>query len=297
MTLIACHTNLDSAPGGLADIVGEALGLRKMAPLQSAAAGWYKLVGFVPAGRGGDAWRRRSSRPAPGASGLYGECAFATSWDRVVHRGGRAAIPRWEVGPGRNGLRRSGGRRWCPEDGWRAVSVPSWTLIPTRSRPSTSIRWRTWCREPVSGGWGRLPNRCRCVAWRSGRESSSKLSGVSWSGDGERLVRRSRRTARQWPQSAGRRSGTVRGAAHRGRGLPRRRACCRDGPVADRRFRTVSSNGGRFRRWAEGFGQELAGEVVSARLSREAVAIARGHRSRREELRRSTWRPQGRRPR
>lgn len=48
ISVIACHTNLDSAPGGIADVVGEAVGLQDMVPLVMSPAGWYKLVGFVP---------------------------------------------------------------------------------------------------------------------------------------------------------------------------------------------------------------------------------------------------------
>ncbi len=76
MTLFACHTNLDSAPGGLADIAGDALGLQGMVPLEPAAAGWYKLVGFVPA----DAVEAVAAAVfATGAGGIgnYKDCAFA----------------------------------------------------------------------------------------------------------------------------------------------------------------------------------------------------------------------------
>lgn len=48
IALFACHTNLDAAPGGLADICAAALGLRALEPVRRAPAGWYKFVGFVP---------------------------------------------------------------------------------------------------------------------------------------------------------------------------------------------------------------------------------------------------------
>ena len=48
MNLIACHTNLDAASGGLAEIAALALGLHDLVPLEPSAAGWFKLVGFIP---------------------------------------------------------------------------------------------------------------------------------------------------------------------------------------------------------------------------------------------------------
>ena len=82
MTLIACHTNLDSAPGGIADIAGRALGLQGMEPLEMSQAGWCKLVGFIPAQA---VARVAASVFAAGGGGIgnYEECAFAaegTGW-------------------------------------------------------------------------------------------------------------------------------------------------------------------------------------------------------------------------
>ena len=77
MTLVACHTNLDSAPNGIADIVGTALGLKDMRPLLMAAAGWYKLVGFIPPS---SVERVAAAVFAAGGGGIgnYKDCAFAT---------------------------------------------------------------------------------------------------------------------------------------------------------------------------------------------------------------------------
>jgi len=82
MTLIACHTNLDAASGGLADIAGEALGLEGMRPLEPATAGWYKLVGFIPE----DSVETVAAAvfgAGAGGIGEYEGCAFAsqgTGW-------------------------------------------------------------------------------------------------------------------------------------------------------------------------------------------------------------------------
>lgn len=82
MTLIACHTNLDSAAGGLAEIAGEALGLQHMQPLQMSAAGWYKLVGFIPVSAV-EAVAAAVFAAGGGGIGNYKDCAFSsegTGW-------------------------------------------------------------------------------------------------------------------------------------------------------------------------------------------------------------------------
>lgn len=76
LTLIACHTNLDAAPGGLADIAGEALGLQGMVPLEMTEAGWYKLVGFIPA-EAVDVVAAAVFASGAGNIGDYHGCAFS----------------------------------------------------------------------------------------------------------------------------------------------------------------------------------------------------------------------------
>ncbi len=77
INLFACHTNLDSAPSGLADVVGDALGLQNMRPLRPASAGWYKLVGFIPPESAEDIAAAVFAAGA-GTIGEYRECAFAS---------------------------------------------------------------------------------------------------------------------------------------------------------------------------------------------------------------------------
>ena len=48
INIVAAHTNLDSARGGLADVLAELLGLRNVKALVGAPTGWSKLVAFVP---------------------------------------------------------------------------------------------------------------------------------------------------------------------------------------------------------------------------------------------------------
>lgn len=76
VAVIAAHTNLDKAHGGIADVVAEMLGLEAAAPLAPAAADALKLVGFVPAD---DADLVRTALFAAGAGviGEYGHCSWA----------------------------------------------------------------------------------------------------------------------------------------------------------------------------------------------------------------------------
>ena len=64
--MIAAHTNVDKARGGLADIVCEALDLEGVKPLAPARMDWFKLVGFVPESDLDGRAHGRSSPPAPG---------------------------------------------------------------------------------------------------------------------------------------------------------------------------------------------------------------------------------------
>ncbi len=72
----AAHTNLDSAKGGLADVMAGLMELQQVKPLVGAAAGCSKLVAFVPAA---DLDRVRASLFAAGAGviGDYQHCSYS----------------------------------------------------------------------------------------------------------------------------------------------------------------------------------------------------------------------------
>jgi dinuclear metal center YbgI/SA1388 family protein len=75
--LIACHTNLDSAPGGLNAHVARLLGLRDPRPLlPTEARPLLKLVVYVPATHL-DAVRAAIGDAGAGHIGNYDQCAFA----------------------------------------------------------------------------------------------------------------------------------------------------------------------------------------------------------------------------
>ena len=109
VNLIACHTNLDSAPGGIAEIMGEAVGRKNMVPLQMASAGWYKFVGFIPQ----DALPQVTQAVfavGAGVIGEYNDCAYAVDgegWFKpgagakpavgMANKAERVAEVRWET--------------------------------------------------------------------------------------------------------------------------------------------------------------------------------------------------------
>ena len=188
MTLIACHTNLDSAVGGLADIAGEALGLQDMESLRSAPAGRRKLVGFVPV----EAVERVAAAVfAVGAGhiGLYRKCAFAaqgTGWF-TGDAGSRPAVGqagrhervrevRWEtVVPG--GLVGEAIRAFVAA---HPYEEPAFDVYPVED-------------VVVGAGLGRVGRLPRAAAVRELAEravATFGLSGALLSGDGERSVSR-----------------------------------------------------------------------------------------------------------
>jgi dinuclear metal center YbgI/SA1388 family protein len=79
--VVAAHTNLDGAPGGLCDILAGMVGLRDLKPLRAEPAGKrYKVVVFVPA-KDLDPVRIAAFAAGAGRIGNYAECAFAAEGD------------------------------------------------------------------------------------------------------------------------------------------------------------------------------------------------------------------------
>jgi dinuclear metal center YbgI/SA1388 family protein len=76
VAVIAAHTSLDKARGGMADIVAGMLGLEAVQPLQPAAVDVLKLVGFVPEDDA-DLVRRALFAAGAGVIGEYEHCSWA----------------------------------------------------------------------------------------------------------------------------------------------------------------------------------------------------------------------------
>ena len=76
VAVIAAHTSLDKARGGMADIVAGMLGLEALQPLQPAAADVLKLVGFVPEDDA-DLVRKALFANGAGVIGEYEHCSWS----------------------------------------------------------------------------------------------------------------------------------------------------------------------------------------------------------------------------
>jgi dinuclear metal center YbgI/SA1388 family protein len=76
VAVIAAHTSLDKARGGMADIVAGLLGLEAVQPLQPAAADVLKLVGFVPEDDA-DLVRKALFASGAGVIGEYEHCSWS----------------------------------------------------------------------------------------------------------------------------------------------------------------------------------------------------------------------------
>ncbi len=76
VAVIAAHTNLDKARGGMADIVAGMLGLEAVQPLQPATADVLKLVGFVPEDDV-DLVRKALFASGAGVIGEYEHCSWS----------------------------------------------------------------------------------------------------------------------------------------------------------------------------------------------------------------------------
>ena len=186
--LIAAHTNLDSAEHGIAAMAAEALELQGAVPLRRGPAEWVKFVGFVPA----EAMERVAAAvfsAGAGRIGKYEGCAFAAE-GRGWFTPGPDAHP-------------AVGRLRVPE---RAPEV-RWETVVSRGRLAAVIEaylgahpyeepaFDVYPVEDVLGraGLGRSGELAGAttLAALAGRVAELfELTSCTWSGDGERPVKR-----------------------------------------------------------------------------------------------------------
>jgi len=91
VAVIAAHTSLDKARGGMADVIAGLLGLEAVQPLQPAAADVLKLVGFVPEDDA-DLVRKALFAAGAGVIGEYEHCSWSVGGQGTFF-GGEATSP------------------------------------------------------------------------------------------------------------------------------------------------------------------------------------------------------------
>jgi dinuclear metal center YbgI/SA1388 family protein len=188
ISLLANHTNLDSAETGLAAIAADALGLESTVPLRRSPAGWHKLVGFVPA----EAVERVTAAVFAAGAGRIGDyegCAFAAEGRGWFTPGpdahpavGQLSIPertpevRWETVVPRNRL----GAVISAYIGAHPYEEPAFDVYPVED-----VRTRTGL-----GRSGILRQETKAAELAARVAALFELTTCTWSGDPGRAVRR-----------------------------------------------------------------------------------------------------------
>lgn len=189
VAVIAAHTSLDKAGGGMADVIAELLGLEAVQPLQPAAADVLKLVGFVPEDDA-DLVRKALFASGAGVIGEYEHCSWSVggqgtffgregSTEPVAGSAGRdetVSELRLEVVFPRRLRRRVVGAYVAAHP----YEEPAFDLVPLEN-------------EVASLGLGRLgelPAPATLAALAEEVAAVLRLPSVRYAGDGSRLVRR-----------------------------------------------------------------------------------------------------------
>ena len=140
ISVYSAHTNLDSADGGVNDVLARRLGLREVTGLvPGVKETLYKVAVYVPESHS-EAVRQAMAAAGAGYTGNYSDCSFTVKGDgRFKPRAARiplsAPSARWKR-YGKNGSRRSYRSRSC-RPFWRR----SCKYIPMRNRRTTYILW------------------------------------------------------------------------------------------------------------------------------------------------------------
>lgn len=188
VAVIAAHTNLDKARGGIADVVAELLGLEATAPLAPAAADALKLVGFVPPDDV-DLVRKAVFAAGAGVIGEYEHCSWSVGGQGTFFgregtepaagqagRDERVDELRLEVVFPRRLRRRVTGAYVAAHP----YEEPAYDVIPLEN-------------EIASLGLGRLgvlPSATSLAAFAAEAAAVLRLPSLRYAGDGGREVRR-----------------------------------------------------------------------------------------------------------
>ena len=188
VAVIAAHTSLDKARGGMADVVADLLGLEAVQPLQPAAADVLKLVGFVPEDDA-DLVRKALFAAGAGVIGEYEHCSWSVGGQGTFF-GGETTSPvagaagrdetvselRLEVVFPRRLRRRVTGAYVAAHP----YEEPAFDIVPLEN-------------EVASLGLGRLgvlPAPATLAALAAEVAAVLRLPSVRYAGDGAREVRR-----------------------------------------------------------------------------------------------------------
>ena len=188
VAVIAAHTSLDKARGGMADVIAELLGLEAVQPLQPAAADVLKLVGFVPEDDA-DLVRKALFAAGAGVIGEYEHCSWSVGGQGTFF-GGETTSPvagaagrdetvnelRLEVVFPRRLRRRVTGAYVAAHP----YEEPAFDIVPLEN-------------EVASLGLGRLgvlPAPATLAALAADVAAVLRLPSVRYAGDGAREVRR-----------------------------------------------------------------------------------------------------------
>ena len=188
VAVIAAHTNLDKAHGGIADVIAELLGLEAAAPLAPAAADALKLVGFVPADDA-DLVRKAVFAAGAGVIGEYEHCSWAVEGqgtffgregsDPTLGKAGRdeaVSELRLEVVFPRRLKRRVTGAYVAAHP----YEEPAYDLYPVENEVATL----------GLGRLGVLPAAQPLAAFAADVAAVLRLPSLRYAGDGARAVRR-----------------------------------------------------------------------------------------------------------
>jgi dinuclear metal center YbgI/SA1388 family protein len=188
VAVIAAHTNLDKAHGGIADVIAELLGLEGAAPLAPAAADSFKLVGFVPADDA-DLVRKALFAAGAGVIGEYEHCSWAVEGqgtffgregaDPALGRAGRdeaVSELRLEVVLPRRLKRRVTGAYVAAHP----YEEPAYDLYPVENEVATL----------GLGRLGALPAAMPLTAFAADVAAVLRLPSLRFAGDGARPVKR-----------------------------------------------------------------------------------------------------------
>lgn len=198
ISLIAAHTNWDSAPGGINDTLAKLLGLTNVRPFGPRAdVPWYKIVTFAPVEQA-EKLVSEMSEAGAGRIGLYDRCAFLAEGtgtflplagsDPTIGKQGQVAhtaetriemvVPDPFVAAVTSALR----KHHCYEE-------PAFDLVPLKNSLSHPLGRIGEIDSTLS--WDELKQRVdtaldtRCLIWKSPVEKVKSVAVIGGAGDSE----------------------------------------------------------------------------------------------------------------